>query len=81
MSEQLGASGMDALVTERAARKAAERARGKAQAQLKEAKERAELWELRCKDNGRTARHFRTEFEKYRDLYEQATTNSNIFSD
>lgn len=81
MSEQLGTAGMEALAAERAARKAAERARVKAQVQLKEANERAELWELRCKDMGRTVRHFRAECQKYRELYEQATTNSNIFSD
>ncbi|XAS63109.1 hypothetical protein ACOM2C_06655 [Pseudarthrobacter sp. So.54] len=90
----LEASGIKALQTERAARKAAEREVAKLRDQLatvtdaqklwdrvKAAEDRAELWELRCKDSGRTVKHFRAEYEKYRDLYQEARINNNIYAD
>ncbi|WP_434619280.1 hypothetical protein [Arthrobacter sp. A5] len=77
----LAAGGMDALIMERAARKAAERARVKAQAAAKEANERAELWELRCKDTGRSLKWFKAEYRRYKELHEQAQINNNIYAD
>ncbi|RNL51583.1 hypothetical protein [Arthrobacter oryzae] len=90
----LEAGGLTALKTERAARKAAEREVAKLRDQLatvkdapklwdrvKAAEDRAELWELRCKDVGRTVRHFKAEYQKYRDLHEQATISNNIYAD
>lgn len=76
-----GSAGMDALVAERAARKTAERARVKAQAEAKAANERAELWELRCKDTGRSLKWFKAEWKRYKELHEQAQLNNNIYPD
>ncbi|MDJ0311679.1 hypothetical protein [Arthrobacter sp. H35-D1] len=77
----LAAAGMDALVMERAARKAAERARVKAQAEAKAANELAELWELRCKDTGRSLKWFKAEWKRYKEIHEQAQINNNIYAD
>lgn len=90
----LEAGGFKALKAERERRREAERQVRELTDQLatfkhpqklwdrvKAAEESRDAWEFRAHQNGSSVKWFKAEAQKYRDLYEQATTSNNIYAD